>query len=77
MASATPRTMTFGGESRRSTALFFDSFNDKKVYEYSAGIMTMTMNRIGDTDDFACSDGHTYTRSGGSSGYYGDYEKRY
>lgn len=38
---------------------------------------TMTMNRIGDTDDFACSDGHTYTRSGGSSGYYGDYEKRY
>lgn len=38
---------------------------------------TMTMNRIGDTDDFACSDGHTYTRSCGSSGYYGDYEKRY
>ena len=38
---------------------------------------TLTMNRIGDTDDFACSDGHTYTRSGGSSGYYGDYEKRY
>ena len=37
---------------------------------------TLTMNRIGDTDDFACSDGHTYTRSGGSSGYYGDYEKR-
>lgn len=38
---------------------------------------TLTMNRIGDTDDFACSDGHTYTRSGGNSGYYGDYEKRY
>lgn len=38
---------------------------------------TLTMNRIGNTDDFACSDGHTYTRSGGSSGYYGDYEKRY
>lgn len=38
---------------------------------------TLTMNRIGDTDDFACSDGHTYTRSGGSGGYYGDYEKRY
>lgn len=38
---------------------------------------TLTMNRNGDTDDFACSDGHTYTRSGGSSGYYGDYEKRY
>lgn len=37
----------------------------------------LTMNRIGDTDDFACSDGHTYTCSGGSSGYYGDYEKRY
>ena len=38
---------------------------------------TLTMNRIGDTDDFACSDGHTYTRSGGSGGYYGDYEKIY
>ena len=38
--NAADGTMTFGGESRRSTALFFDSFNDKKVYEYSAGIMT-------------------------------------
>ena len=37
---------------------------------------TLTMHRIGDSDDLACSDGNTYTRSGGSSGYYGDYEKR-
>lgn len=38
---------------------------------------TMTMQRIGDTDDFACSDGHTYTRDGGSSNCYGDYMRRY
>ena len=49
--------------------------NDFMVSDGNGG--TLTMHRIGDTDDFACSDGNTYTRSGGSSGYYGDYEKRY
>lgn len=48
--------------------------NDFMVSDGNGG--TLTMHRIGDTDDFACSDGNTYTRSGGSSGYYGDYEKR-
>ena len=37
---------------------------------------TLTMHRIGDSDEFACSDGNTYWRSGGHSGYFGDYERR-
>lgn len=37
---------------------------------------TLTMHRIGDSDEFACSDGNTYWRGDGHSGYFGDYERR-
>ena len=37
---------------------------------------TLEMSRIGDSDEFHCSDGNMYTRSGGSGGFYGDYERR-
>ena len=36
----------------------------------------LEMSRIGDSDEFHCSDGNMYTRSGGSGGFYGDYERR-
>lgn len=48
--------------------------NDFIVSDGNGG--TLTMHRIGDSDEFACSDGNTYWRSGGHSGYFGDYERR-
>lgn len=49
--------------------------NDFIVGDGNGG--TLTMHRIGDSDEFACSDGHTYRREAGDANCYGDYDRQY